>query len=65
MITVKIKDNESIERALKRFKKKFQNIGVVQELRGRQAYQKPSVERRKQVIKAKYIQKLRDAEAGI
>jgi len=65
MITIKIKENESIERALKRFKKKFQNVGILQELRNRKAYVKPSVSRRKEVIKAAYIQHLRTEEAGL
>lgn len=62
MIIVNIKDNESIDRALKRFKKKFEKTGVLRELRGRQAFTKPSVIRREEVLKAAYIQKIRDAE---
>ncbi len=58
MLVVKVKENESIDKALKRLKNKFRNVGVLNELRGRQAYTKPSVKRRKQVIKAKYIQQL-------
>jgi small subunit ribosomal protein S21 len=54
MIIVPIKENESIDKALKKFKKKFERTGVVRELRRRQTYEKPSVERRQQVIKAKY-----------
>jgi small subunit ribosomal protein S21 len=62
MIIINIKDNESIDRALKRFKKKFEKTGVLRELRGRQAFIKPSVVRREEVLKAAYIQKIRDAE---
>lgn len=62
MIIVNIKDNESIDRALKRFKKKFEKTGVLRELRGRQHFTKPSVIRREEVLKAAYIQKIRDAE---
>jgi small subunit ribosomal protein S21 len=62
MIIVNIKDNESIDRALKRFKKKFEKTGVLRELRGRQAFTKPSVTRREEILKAAYIQKIRDAE---
>ena len=54
MIIVPIKENESIDKALKKFKKKFERTGVVRELRRRQTYEKPSVERRQLVIKAKY-----------
>lgn len=54
MIIVPIKENESIDKALKKFKKKFERTGVVRELRRRQTYEKPSVERRQEIIKAKY-----------
>ncbi len=54
MIIVPIKENESIDKALKKFKKKFERTGTVRELRRRQAYAKPSVERRQEIIQAKY-----------
>lgn len=57
MIVVNVKENESIEKALKRFKKKFEKTGVLKELRARNFYEKPSVSRRNEVIKAKYRQK--------
>jgi small subunit ribosomal protein S21 len=63
MLVIKVKENESIERALKRFKNKFQNTQVLKQLRGRKQYVKPSVARRKEMIKAKYIQGLREQEA--
>lgn len=56
MIVVNVKENESIEKALKRFKKKFEKTGVLKELRGRTFFEKPSVQRRNEVIKAKYRQ---------
>jgi small subunit ribosomal protein S21 len=59
MIIVPVKDGESIEKALKKFKKKFEKTGVVRELRDRQKFTKPSVVRREEMIKAKYIQGLR------
>ena len=62
MIIVNVKENESIDRALKRFKKKFEKTGVLRELRGRQHFTKPSVKRRDEVIKAAYRQKMRDLE---
>lgn len=62
MIIVPVKEGENIDRALKRFKRKFEKTGVVKELRSRQAFTKPSVERREQIKKAAYIQKLREAE---
>jgi small subunit ribosomal protein S21 len=58
MIIVPIKEGENIERALKKFKRKFEKTGVVKELRRRQAFSKPSVEKRQQKIHAVYVQKL-------
>ncbi len=58
MIIVPIKEGENIERALKKFKRKFEKTGVVKELRERQAFTKYSVRRRDQIKKAIYIQKL-------
>ena len=56
MIVVPLKEGENIERALKKFKRKFEKTGVLKELRSRTAYEKPSVTRRIEVIKARYIQ---------
>jgi small subunit ribosomal protein S21 len=57
MIVINVKENESIDKALKRFKKKFEKTGVLRELRSRTSYEKPSVQRRNEIIKAKYRQK--------
>ena len=62
MIVVPLKEGESIERALKKFKRKFEITGVVKELRRRQAFTKPSVEKRKERIRAIYVQQLQQAE---
>lgn len=62
MIIVPVKEGENIDRALKKFKRKFEKTGVVRELRNRQAYVKPSVRRREEVKKAIYIQKLQEGE---
>ena len=43
MIVVPVKEGENIERALKKFKRKFEKTGVVKELRARQQFDKPSV----------------------
>ncbi|MDE7411988.1 MAG: 30S ribosomal protein S21, partial [Paramuribaculum sp.] len=51
-----------IERALKKFKRKYEKTGVVKELRARQVFQKPSVTNRKKMMKAIYVQKLRSVE---
>ena len=52
MIVVPIKEGENIEKALKKFKRKFEKTGVVKELRNRQAFDKPSVVNRKQKMHA-------------
>lgn len=62
MIIVPVKDGESIERALKKFKRKFEKTGVVKELRARQQYDKPSVLKRLKMEHAIYVQKLRQEE---
>lgn len=62
MIIVPVKEGENIDRALKKFKRKFEKTGVVRELRDRQAFIKPSIRRREEVKKAAYIQKLQEGE---
>jgi small subunit ribosomal protein S21 len=59
MLIVNVKENESLEKALKRFKKKFERTGVVKEMRRRQQFTKPSVERRLELIKARYKEQMR------
>lgn len=62
MLIIPVKDGENIDRALKRFKRKFDRTGTMRRLRDRQSFTKPSVERRREVQKAAYIQNLRDQE---
>lgn len=62
MIIVPLKEGENIERALKKFKRKFEKTGTMRELRARQAYVKPSVRRREEIKKAIYIQNLQQKE---
>ena len=62
MIIVPVKDGENIERALKKFKRKFEKTGVVKELRSRQQFDKPSVKKRLKMERAVYVQRLSDAE---
>lgn len=64
MIVINIKDNESIDRALKRFKKKFEKTGVLKELRSRTSFEKPSVTRRSEIIHAAYRERMRNLENG-
>jgi len=62
MIVVQVKEGENIERALKKFKRKYDRTGVVKELRRRQQFDKPSVLKRLAKEHAVYVQKLRTAE---
>ena len=62
MIVVPLKEGENIEKALKKFKRKFVKTGVVSVVRGRQAFIKPSVEKRKQNMRAVYVQQLQQVE---
>ena len=58
MIIVPRKEGENIERALKRFKRKFEKTGAIRELRARKNFEKPSVKKRIQMQKAIYVQHL-------
>ena len=58
MIIVPVQDGESIEKALKKFKRKFEKTGAIRELRARKNFVKPSVKKRMQMQKAIYVQQL-------
>ncbi len=58
MIIVPVKEGENIERALKRFKRKFDRTGAVRRLRANQAFQKPSAVKRRKMQKAVYVKQL-------
>ena len=62
MIIVPVKEGENIEKALKKFKRKFEKTGVIKELRTRQQYDKPSVKKRLKMEHAVYVQHLRYEE---
>jgi small subunit ribosomal protein S21 len=62
MIIVPVKEGDNIERALKRFKRKFEKTGTLRELRSRKHFEKPSVSRKKAKEKAIYVQRLRTEE---
>ena len=62
MIVVPVKEGENIEKALKKFKRKFEKTGVVKELRSRQQYDKPSVLKRLKMERAVYVQKMHQVE---
>jgi small subunit ribosomal protein S21 len=54
MLIIPVKEGESIDKALKKFKKKFERTGKMKELRRRQSYTKPSVARRREMVRAAY-----------
>lgn len=58
MLIIDSKDCENIDKALKKYKKKFEKSKVLLQLRGRQSFMKPSIKRRAEVLKAIYKQNL-------
>ncbi len=58
MLIIDSKDCENIDKALKKYKKKFEKSRVLLQLRERQSFTKPSVRRRTEVLKAVYKQQL-------
>ena len=62
MIVVPVKEGENIEKALKKFKRKFEKTGIVKELRSRQQFDKPSVIKRLKKERDVYVQKLQQVE---
>ncbi|MDX1903047.1 MAG: 30S ribosomal protein S21 [Thermonemataceae bacterium] len=62
MLVIQVKENESIDKALKRFKKKFEKTGVLRELRSRTFFEKKSIGRRRTVLRAAYRQQLQQGE---
>lgn len=62
MIVVPVKEGENIEKALKKFKRKFERTGVMKELRSRQQYDKPSVLNRLRREHEAYVIRLRNEE---
>ena len=62
MLIIPIKDGENIDRALKRFKRKFDKTGTKRSLQTRKEFLKPSIKRRAVIQKAQHVQRLRDLE---
>ncbi|MDX2305891.1 MAG: 30S ribosomal protein S21 [Microscillaceae bacterium] len=54
MIIIQIKDNESIEKALRRYKRKVQDTNLHKQVRDRQFFEKDSVKKRNTLLKAAY-----------
>lgn len=60
MLIIEGKECENIDKALKKYKRKYDRSRILNELRDRKAYTKPSVLKRKQMIKAVYSQKIQE-----
>lgn len=58
MLIINVKEEESIDRALKRYKRKFKQTRLLKEIRRRKHFVKPSVERRNEVLNAAYRDKM-------
>ncbi|RAI99720.1 small subunit ribosomal protein S21 [Chitinophaga skermanii] len=58
MLIIDSKDCENIDKALKKYKKKFEKARILLQLRERQSFTKPSIKRRTKVLKAVYKQQL-------
>lgn len=52
MIIIRVKEGESIDRALRRYKKKFEKTGILKEVRSRMFYRKPSINKKEEMKKA-------------
>ncbi len=64
MLIIPVKDGESIDRALKRFKKKFEKVRTLKQLRNRKQFDKPSVVKRAENMKAVYRRKFMEEQEG-
>jgi small subunit ribosomal protein S21 len=62
MLIIPVKEGENIERALKKYKKKFEKTNMMRQLRDRQQFTKPSVVERQQRIRAAYREHMRAQE---
>lgn len=63
MLIIEIKDSESIDRALKNYKRKVQRTNQIREVRRRKQFTKPSIIRREEILKATYIEEKDAREA--
>jgi small subunit ribosomal protein S21 len=62
MLIIPIKEGEHIDRALKRFKRKFEKVGMMREIRSRQQFSKKSEIKRRVMNKAAYVQQLQQQQ---
>ena len=59
MLIIKVEGKDGIEKALKKYKRKFENVKTIRQLRERKEFTKPSVKRRNEIKKGIYIENLR------
>lgn len=59
MLIIQVREGENIDRAIKRYRRKYKNVKLLKELRDRKHYKKPSIQKRERFIKAKYIEQLK------
>ena len=64
MTGVRVKEGESFENAMKRFKKQCEKAGILSEIRKREHYEKPSVKRKKKALAAGFYAMIMPAELG-
>jgi small subunit ribosomal protein S21 len=64
MLIVDARESESIDRALKKYKKKFEKAGILRELRDRQTFTKKSVQRRNEILRAAFHEKVKREQLG-
>jgi small subunit ribosomal protein S21 len=62
MLIIPIKEGENIERALKKYKKKYEKTNVMKQLRARKEFVKPSISNRQEVIRAAYKQRMQSQQ---
>jgi small subunit ribosomal protein S21 len=62
MLIIDARESDSLDKALKLYKKKFEKAGIMKEIRNRQSFTKPSIERRAEVLKAVYRDQIRRIE---
>ena len=62
MLIIPIKEGENIERALKKYKKKYEKTNMMKQLRARKEFQKPSIGRRQEIIRAAYKQRMQSEQ---
>ena len=65
MLLIDAREAESIDKALKKYKKKFEKSRVLLQLRERQSFTKPSIKRRTEVLKAVYKQNIASGKIDV